>query len=241
MSLDPVKNFAKVEVSTDYDDLATSIVLVAGDGAKLPDPAVDGAFNLVWWNETDYKDPADDPDKEIVRCTAKSTDTLTMTRAQEGTSATVKNIAGKTYKMVLAFTKKKEDDIVGLTPINKGKTWIAHGNNVITFPTAHSNNNYRWIATLSQAGMGGITPRNVRHTAGLSIFLSNESTTRGKVRIEGGYGFTSCGYTTANVGTTERFDDVANTHTARADATARYGLAGYSLNEYFINYITFNE
>jgi len=89
--------------------------------------------------------------------------------------------------------------------------------------------------------MGGITPRNVRHIAGLSIFLSNESTTRGKVRIEGGYGFTSCGYTTANVGTTERFDDVANTQTARADATARYYLAGYSLNEYFINYITFNE
>ena len=47
-----------------------------------------------------------------------------------------------------------------------------------------------------------------------------------------GYGFTSCGYTTANVGTTERFDDVANTQTARADATARYGPTGYSLNGY---------
>ena len=125
--------------------------------------------------------------------------------------------------------------------INKGKTWIAHGNNVITFPTAHSNNNYRWVVSLVQAEMGGITPRNVRHTTGLSIFVSNESITRGKVRIEGGYGFTSCGYTTAAVGTTERFDDVANTHTARADATARRYPAGYSLNEYFINYITLNE
>ena len=48
---------------------------------------------------------------------------------------------------------------------NQGKTWIAHGNNVITFPTAHSNNNYRWVANLVQAEMGGITPRNVRHTA----------------------------------------------------------------------------
>jgi len=111
MALDPVKNFAKVEVSTGYDDLATSIVLVAGDGAKLPDPATDGAFNLVWWNDTDYKDPADDSNKEIVRCTARSTDTLTVTRAQEGTTATVKNVAGKTYKMVLAMTKKMKDDI----------------------------------------------------------------------------------------------------------------------------------
>ena len=111
MVLDPVKNFAKVEVSTGYDDLATSIVLVVGDGAKLPDPASEGEFNLVWFNFTDYKDPADDPDKEIVRCTARSTDTLTVTRGQEGTTATVKNVAGKTYKMVLAMTKKMKDDI----------------------------------------------------------------------------------------------------------------------------------
>ena len=111
MALDPVKNFAKVEVSTGYDAVATSIALVAGDGAKLPDPAADGDFNVVWWNETDYKDPADDPDKEIVRCTARSTDTLIVTRAQEGTTATVKNVAGKTYKMVLAMTKKMKDDI----------------------------------------------------------------------------------------------------------------------------------
>jgi hypothetical protein len=48
----------------------------------------------------------------------------------------------------------------------------------------------------------------------------------------GDYGFTSCGYTTAAVGTTERFDDTANSHTARANATARYGPAGYAFNGY---------
>jgi hypothetical protein len=47
-----------------------------------------------------------------------------------------------------------------------------------------------------------------------------------------GYGFTSCGYTTAAVGTTERFDDTANSHTARANATARNGLAGYAFGGY---------
>jgi hypothetical protein len=34
------------------------------------------------------------------------------------------------------------------------------------------------------------------------------------------------------VGTTERFDDTANSHTARANATARYYLAGYAFNGY---------
>jgi hypothetical protein len=48
----------------------------------------------------------------------------------------------------------------------------------------------------------------------------------------GGYGFTSCGYTGSVVGTTERFDDTANSHTARANASARYNLAGYAFNGY---------
>ena len=45
-----------------------------------------------------------------------------------------------------------------------------------------------------------------------------------------GYGFTSCG--SGPVGTTERFDDVANIHTARTNAIARHALAGYSPNGY---------
>ena len=111
--LDPVLNFAKVEVSTGYNASATSIALASGDGAKLPQPSTDGEFNLVWWNWTDYRDPSDDPNREIVRVTARSTDTLTVTRGQESTSATTKNEAGKTYKMMLALTKKTIDDIDG--------------------------------------------------------------------------------------------------------------------------------
>lgn len=119
---DPVKNFAKVEVSTGYDAAALSVVLDAGDGAKLPAPAADGAFNLVWWNSTDYPDPSDDPNKEIVRCTARSTDTLTVTRAQESTGASTKNTGGKTYKMILAPTAKTITDLS-----TKTKTLAATG------------------------------------------------------------------------------------------------------------------
>lgn len=111
MSLDPVLNFAKVTVDSTHDDNDTSIALSAGHGARLPDPAQVGNFNLVWYNDTDFPDPADDPNREIVRCTARSTDTLTITRAQEGTNASDKGTVGKTYKMVLAITKKMIDDI----------------------------------------------------------------------------------------------------------------------------------
>ncbi len=111
MALDPTRNFAKVIVSTGYNAAATTVVLSSGEGAKLPQPSTDGSFNLVWWNATDYGDPADDPNVEIVRCTARSADALTVTRAQEGTSASTKNTSGKTYKMILAVTKKMMEDI----------------------------------------------------------------------------------------------------------------------------------
>lgn len=114
MSLDAVKNFARATVSTGYNATDTIVVLATGQGANLPTPATDGEFNLVWWNGTDYEDPTDDPNVEIVRCTAKSGDTLTVTRAQEGTPGTTKNASGKVYVMLLALTAKMIQDIAAM-------------------------------------------------------------------------------------------------------------------------------
>lgn len=111
MALDITKNFAKVTVSIGYAAGAVSIALQAGDGAKLPDPAVDGEYNLVWWQQTDYWDPSEDPLVEIVRVTARSGDTLTVTRAQEGTADSDHNTGGKVYHMILALTKYMMDEI----------------------------------------------------------------------------------------------------------------------------------
>jgi hypothetical protein len=111
MTLDAVKNFGKVRVSTGYNDTATTIVLTTGHGARLPAPATDGQFNLVWWNVTDHPDPVDDSNIEIVRVTARTADTLTVTRAQEGTAASTKNTSGKAYNMILGVTAKTITDI----------------------------------------------------------------------------------------------------------------------------------
>jgi hypothetical protein len=110
MSLPPVKNFAKVTVSTGYDAAATSIVLTTGHGAKLPGT---GPYRLTWWNHTLAADPADDPNAERVLVTGGyGTDTLTVTRGQDGTSASTKNTGGATYKMVEVVGKAEYDDIV---------------------------------------------------------------------------------------------------------------------------------
>jgi len=94
------QNFAKATVLQGYLAGDTNIALVAGQGARF------GAtpFNAVWWNSTDYPDPSDDPLVEIVRVTENLSDDFTIIRAQEGTTATNKNIAGKVYKIIAGLT-----------------------------------------------------------------------------------------------------------------------------------------
>ncbi len=126
--LDPVKNWGKVSVDGLYNQSAVTVNVVSGDGARLPNPSTDGAFNLVWFNSTDYSDPADDPEREIVRCTNKSGDQLTVVRPNSGNDyngegsdnvASIKNRPGKNYKMFLGVTKKTIDDITdGLSDNN---------------------------------------------------------------------------------------------------------------------------
>jgi hypothetical protein len=105
------KNFAKATVSTGYDASATTVVLSSGGGARLPSAV---PFNVVWYNFTDYPDPSDDPNVEIVRVTAVSTDTLTVVRGQEGTSASTKNTGGKTYKMIAGQMASQENEWRGV-------------------------------------------------------------------------------------------------------------------------------
>ncbi len=129
-ALDSVANFIKVVVSTGYTSTDTTIVLNSGEGAKLPTPD----FNVVWWDSTNYSDPADDPNVEIVRVTNIATDTLTVTRAQEGTTATNKNTGGSTYKMILAPTAKTIMDISSnlFTPLTATGT-VDGSNSAFTF------------------------------------------------------------------------------------------------------------
>jgi hypothetical protein len=119
MSLDARKNFCKVLVSVGYNASATSVILASGDGDKLPV----APFNVTWWNASDYADPSDDPNVEIVRVTDVTSDILTITRAQESTSAKTHNIALKQYEMILGVTAKTLDDIESALPVSGAFSW----------------------------------------------------------------------------------------------------------------------
>jgi len=57
--------------------------LPAGEGANFPTV---GNFRLTIWNATVYANPGDDSEMEIVECTSRTDDVLTIIRAREGTS-----------------------------------------------------------------------------------------------------------------------------------------------------------
>ena len=107
-ALYPITNFGVATASAGYNSAATTIVLSAGHGAKLPSTF---PFRLVWFNSTDYAGPHLDPNVEIIEVTNRSTDTLTVVRGREGTSAVNHNTAGKTYTLYVTLTKEMYERI----------------------------------------------------------------------------------------------------------------------------------
>lgn len=60
----------------------TTLNVTASEGANFPSTF---PFLITLWDETAYPDPTDDSGMEICHCTARTTDALTIVRAQEGT------------------------------------------------------------------------------------------------------------------------------------------------------------
>lgn len=73
-------NNATTTLSTSYGVGATSMVIAAGGGVKFPTPAGANVFRATVVR-------ASDSAIEVVEVTARTTDTMTVTRAQEGTTA----------------------------------------------------------------------------------------------------------------------------------------------------------
>jgi len=83
MSFYQKKNFAASTLGSGISDSATSVALATGGGAKFP---ATGTFPCVIWDAS-YASPDLDSTAEIVLVTARTSDTLTVTRAAESTIA----------------------------------------------------------------------------------------------------------------------------------------------------------
>ena len=69
-------NFAKSVLASGITNVATTLDLEAGDGAKFP---ATGDFMCVIW-DSGFSSPVSDATREIVKVTSRSTDELTIDR-----------------------------------------------------------------------------------------------------------------------------------------------------------------
>lgn len=114
----PARNNAVGTLASGIDSTTTTIVLTAGQGAKFPTTAEGDWFGALY-NSTDYSAPHLDPNFEVVKVTARSTDTLTVVRGQDGTTAVSHNTVGKTYTFFNGWFKisidRTRDAITGVS------------------------------------------------------------------------------------------------------------------------------
>lgn len=118
---EPVKDFAIVTVNGRYDETATQIALVPTEISLIPDPANDGEFWATWYNDTDYPEVYGDPKKERIKLSDITAGVATIVRAQDDTAASTKNISGKTYKLLVGFSKRNYDEIFDRLETIEGK------------------------------------------------------------------------------------------------------------------------
>lgn len=93
-----VKNNAESTVADNpLAQAATTLNVAAGGGGEFPSTF---PFLITLWDESTYPDPTDDSGMEIVKCTGRTTDALTIVRAQEGT-ADVAHALGERVAMLM--------------------------------------------------------------------------------------------------------------------------------------------
>ncbi len=143
--LDELVNFSEVLVDGEHTSAETDVDLQAGQAARLP---LDGPFNLVWFDVTNFANPADDPKVEVIRVPAGGIvgDTLTgVDRGVENSGATSKNTPGSQYKMLLSYTKGQREQILVEIQQNLSKFALTAGSSVAytatldPVPTAYFN------------------------------------------------------------------------------------------------------
>lgn len=106
---------------------AGTLAVTAGTGARFPSA---GNFPCVIWDAA-YSNPQLDTSRELVLCTSRSTDTLTITRAQEGTSAKAWDSGSKVAMVISAALITQIETEIGLKANIASPTFTG----TVTLPT----------------------------------------------------------------------------------------------------------
>lgn len=100
MALDTFVNHGKATVASGFSTGIVSISLTAGHTLGA------GPANYVVYNSTDYTDPTDDANREVIRGTVSGNTLTPSARGAEGTTDVAHNTGGKTYTIIQPLTAK---------------------------------------------------------------------------------------------------------------------------------------
>lgn len=168
-------NNADSELNGAITSVATSITLKTGGGAKFPTPT-GGDFFLVTMFQ---KVGATELNHEIVKCTARSGDVLTVVRAQEGTTGFAFSNADP---VELRFTKGSAENLVQDADLSAhvGSGGAAHANVVAAgaagFMTGADKTKLDGVATGATANTGTVTTASVITGNGFAGTVANPTT-----------------------------------------------------------------
>jgi len=119
------KNFAKSTLAGGISDVATSLTVATGEGAKFPST---GKFRAVIWSSA-YSNPSDDPSAEIVEAELSSGDAFNITRGKEGTSAHAWSAGDRFVHTITAETIEEVGQVVQAVHYQTGE--FASGTTII--------------------------------------------------------------------------------------------------------------
>lgn len=180
------KNNSKSTLNGSITNVATSIVVASG--AAFP---ATGNFICTIWDKTTYPDPSDDPNMEIVKVTARSTNTLTVVRAQESTSG-VAHASGVNIELLFTIGQIQELE----TRINAGPVIGSpvSGATINEILSVDASGNLTQSANLyynGSLGLGMNTPYadlHIRELTGIGLVIERSAATPANT-----YGFYNTG------------------------------------------------
>jgi hypothetical protein len=207
MALFLSSNFSNTTLAAPLTSGQTTITLAAGTGATFPSPSGGSYFSLV------LNDALTGLVYEVCHCTARSGDTLTVSRGQEGTAATTWLLGDKAYR---ALTSGNEQNIIqigtaaggaltGTYPnptlgaVGPGATTINYPSSITTTADGRvsSITSYGLPAVLNGGGGGNITltwtgalALTVGSTAEGNIITSLGGTITGGLVVQSGFTLT---------------------------------------------------
>ena len=156
-------NNASAPLSSAISSTSTAIILTAGRGAAFPTLGADDYFYATLTNPSNQL--------EIVKCTARTGDTLTVVRGQDGTAARAYSAGDKLELRITAAGMDSKLDVEGGEISNTGTPLAVNSTDSTVYKTAFKDNG----TTRGYLGASSAKALSVGNSTGTEVVYADQS------------------------------------------------------------------